>query len=70
MGGLGTPCATDRGSGARNEPEQRLSYEVTGALWGTSYHTDAKIVQSLTNAVSLLRTTGQRYWSELLETLG
>lgn len=41
----------------QNESEQRLSYEVTGALWATGYHTDAKIVQSFTNAVSTLRWT-------------
>jgi hypothetical protein len=41
----------------QNESEQRLSYEVTGALWAIGYHTDAKIVQSFTNAVSSLRWT-------------
>jgi hypothetical protein len=48
----------DVGAGSpQNESDQRLSYEVTGALWATGYHTDAKIVQSFTNAVSLLRWT-------------
>ncbi len=30
----------------QNEPEQKLSYEVTGALWATGYHTDAKIAET------------------------
>jgi hypothetical protein len=39
----------------QNESEQKLSYEVSGALWATGYHTDAKFVQQFTNEVSSLR---------------
>jgi hypothetical protein len=35
--GMGSP---------QNEPEQKLSYEVAGALWATGYHTDAKIAET------------------------
>ena len=46
------------GAGAgspQNETEQRLSYEVAGALWATAYKTDAKIAQTAIRAVSGLR---------------
>lgn len=46
--GMGSP---------QNESEQKLSYEVSGALWATGYHTDAKFIQRFTNAVSSLRWT-------------
>lgn len=39
----------------QSEEEQRLSYEVAGALWATGYHTDAKIVQAFVKAVKPLR---------------
>jgi hypothetical protein len=39
----------------QNETEQRLSYEVAGALWATAYKTDAKIAQTAVRAVSGLR---------------
>ncbi|HTR72533.1 MAG TPA: hypothetical protein VMG80_02980 [Solirubrobacteraceae bacterium] len=39
----------------QNETEQRLSYEVAGALWATAYKTDAKIAQTAIRAVSGLR---------------
>jgi hypothetical protein len=44
--GLGSP---------QNESEQRLSYEVAGALWATAYHTDAKYADEFINVVSPLR---------------
>jgi hypothetical protein len=48
----------DVGAGSpQNESDQKLSYEVTGALWATGYHTDAKILEAFTNAVSPLRWT-------------
>jgi hypothetical protein len=39
----------------QSEEEQKLSYEVAGALWATGYHTDAKIVRTFVKAVSPLR---------------
>jgi hypothetical protein len=46
----------DVGAGSpQNESEQRLSYEVAGALWATAYHTDAKYADKFINAVSTLR---------------
>ncbi len=46
----------DVGAGSpQNEPEQKLSYEVAGALWAIGYHTDAKIAQAFIKAVSPLR---------------
>lgn len=46
----------DVGAGSpQNEPEQRLSYEVAGALWATAYRTDAKYANGFIRAVSPLR---------------
>jgi hypothetical protein len=39
----------------QNEPEQKLSYEVAGALWSTGYHTDAGVVQRFDQAVMPLK---------------
>jgi hypothetical protein len=48
----------DVGAGSpQNEPEQKLSYEVAGALWATGYHTDAKIAQAFIRAVGPLSWT-------------
>jgi hypothetical protein len=50
-----TECP-DVGAGSpQSEPEQRLSYEVAGALWATGYHADAKISEAFIKAVSPLR---------------
>ncbi|HXC45923.1 MAG TPA: hypothetical protein VNU24_04895, partial [Solirubrobacteraceae bacterium] len=35
----------------QNESDQRLSYEVAGALWATAYHTDAKYAHAFIRAV-------------------
>jgi hypothetical protein len=46
----------DVGAGSpQSEEEQKLSYEVAGALWATGYHTDAKVVQAFVKAVKPLR---------------
>jgi hypothetical protein len=46
----------DVGAGSpQSESEQKLSYEVAGALFATGYHTDAKIAQAFIKAVSPLR---------------
>lgn len=39
----------------QNEPEQKLTYEVAGALWATSYHTDAHIAHGAIDEVGGLR---------------
>jgi hypothetical protein len=39
----------------QSEEEQKLSYEVAGALWATGYHTNAKIVQAFVRAIKPLR---------------
>ena len=45
----------DAGAGSpENEEEEKLSYEVTGALWATGYHTDAAIVRTYVNTVERL----------------
>jgi hypothetical protein len=44
--GMGSP---------QNEPEQRLSYEIAGALWATGYRTDAGIARAFIKAVEPLR---------------
>jgi hypothetical protein len=46
----------DAGAGSpENEEEEKLSYEVTGALWATGYHADAAIVQTYVRTVNRLR---------------
>ncbi|MGC2373286.1 MAG: hypothetical protein WA484_05370 [Solirubrobacteraceae bacterium] len=48
-------CANVGAGSPQSDEEQKLSSEVAGALWATSYHTDAKIVQRFVRAVSPLR---------------
>ena len=49
-----TECP-DAGAGSpENEEEGKLSYEVTGALWATGYHTDAAIVRTYVHTVNRL----------------
>jgi hypothetical protein len=46
----------DVGAGSpQSASEQKLSYEVAGALWATGYHADAKFAQGFIRAVSPLR---------------
>jgi hypothetical protein len=50
-----TECP-DVGAGSpQSEPEQRLSYEVAGALFAAAYHADAKIAQTFIKTVSPLK---------------
>jgi hypothetical protein len=45
----------DAGAGSpEDEEEEKLSYEVTGALWATGYHTDAGIVRAYVRTVNRL----------------
>ncbi|HEY5193654.1 MAG TPA: hypothetical protein VIJ39_07265 [Solirubrobacteraceae bacterium] len=46
----------DVGAGSpQSEEEQKLSYEVAGALWATGYHTEASVVRAFVKAVSPLQ---------------
>jgi hypothetical protein len=46
----------DVGAGSpQSEEEQKLSYEVAGALWATGYHTDIGIVRTFVKAVAPLK---------------
>jgi hypothetical protein len=46
----------DVGAGSpQSEEEQKLSYEVAGALWATGYHTEAGVVRAFVKAVGPLR---------------
>lgn len=48
-------CPNVGAGSPQSEEEQKLSYEVAGALWATGYHTDAKIVRAFVKAVKPLR---------------
>jgi hypothetical protein len=48
-------CPDVASGSPQNSSEQRLSYEVAGALFATGYHTDAKIADGFIRAVSSLR---------------
>jgi hypothetical protein len=48
-------CPDVASGSPQNSSEQRLSYEVAGALFATGYHTDAKIADAFIKAVSSLR---------------
>ncbi len=50
-----TECP-DVGAGSpQSEEEQKLSYEVAGALWATGYHAETNVVRAFVKAVSPLR---------------
>ena len=50
-----TECP-DVGAGSpQSEEEQRMSYEVAGALWATGYRTETKVVQAFVKAVKPLK---------------
>jgi hypothetical protein len=48
-------CPKVGAGGPQSEEEQKLSYEVAGALWATGYHTDAGIIRKFVKAVRPLR---------------
>jgi hypothetical protein len=49
-----TECP-DVGAGSpQDAEEQKLSYEVAGALWATGYHTDAAVVRTYVNTLDRL----------------
>jgi hypothetical protein len=47
-------CPKVGAGGPQSEEEQKLSYEVAGALWATGYHTDAGIIRTFSKAVKHL----------------
>lgn len=51
---FGAECPNVGAGSPQNEEEQKLSYEVAGALWATGYHTDAAIVRAYVKALSRL----------------
>lgn len=50
-----TECPHVGEGSPQDEEEQKLSYEVAGALWASGYHTDAGIVRRFWAAVKSLR---------------
>lgn len=50
-----TECPNVGAGSPQSEPEQKLSYEVAGALWAVGYKADAKIAQSFIKTVGPLR---------------
>jgi hypothetical protein len=48
-------CPAVGAGSPQSESEQRLSYEVAGALWAIGYDTDAKYANQFINAVESLR---------------
>jgi hypothetical protein len=57
-------CPDAAAGSPQNEEEQKLSYEVAGALWATSYHADATVIQRFLKAVDPLT------WSDPAVTRG
>lgn len=50
-------CPNVGAGSPQSEEEQKLSYEVAGALWSTGYHTEAGVVRAFVRAVNPLRWT-------------
>jgi hypothetical protein len=48
-------CPNVGAGSPQNEEEQKLSYEVAGALWATGYHTDINVVRTFVKAVAPLK---------------
>lgn len=48
-------CPNVGAGSPQSEEEQKLSYEVAGALWATGYHTDIGIVRKFVRAVKPLK---------------
>jgi hypothetical protein len=51
---LGTECPKVAANSPQNEPSQKLTYEVAGAIWSTAYHTNTKLVQKFARTVQSL----------------
>jgi hypothetical protein len=50
-------CPDVGGGSPQSEQEQRLSYEVAGALWATAYHADAPIIRKFIHTVTGLTSS-------------
>ena len=50
-----TECPGVGAGSPQSDEEQKLSYEVAGALWATGYHTNAKIITAFIKKVSVLK---------------
>lgn len=48
-------CPNVGAGSPQSKEEQKLSYEVAGALWATGYHTETKVVQTFVKAIKPLR---------------
>jgi hypothetical protein len=48
-------CPNVGAGSPQNEEDQKLSYEVAGALWATGYHTDAAIVRTYVDTLNRLK---------------
>lgn len=48
-------CPAVGAGSPQSEEEQKLSYEVAGALWATGYHTEARVVRRFTKVVNRLQ---------------
>jgi hypothetical protein len=53
--GIQAECAGVAAGSPQSEEEQKLSYEVVGALWATSYQADATIIQRFRKTVDPLK---------------
>jgi hypothetical protein len=64
-----TECPAVGAGSPQSDSEQRLSYEVAGALWATGYHTDApiirKFIHKVTGLTSSNRTLNRRFYKFL-----
>jgi hypothetical protein len=49
-----TECPAVGAGSPQSEEEQKLSYEVAGALWATGYRTEAKVVRAFVKALKPL----------------
>jgi hypothetical protein len=71
---LRTECPDVAASSPQNEPAQKMTYEVAGAIWSTAYHANTGLVQRFVRAVKPLRWSnpaitriGRSYATSLLE---
>jgi hypothetical protein len=57
---LGRECANAGAGSSQSEEEQKLSYEVVGALWSISYGGDGSAIHTFARAVEPLRWSSER----------
>lgn len=54
-GRIRSECPQAGAGSPQSEEEQKLGYEVAGALWATGYHTESKSVEAFVKVVGRLR---------------